>query len=117
MKIKNVNLEYYVMYHDFNTNKIKRMNILGGNFAETLAKDIKNNKINNKESLKEYLKREFMYHYWSKSEFEIAVGGLHIRNIEELEKLDIWYQIELNLDIIADYIINKMKITFSQYRI
>lgn len=111
MKIKNVNLKWNVLRHDFNKNKIIPYNILGYSFAEDLAKDIKKQKIENREQLKEHLKREFMYHYWSKSECEIAMGGLHTNYSEEdLEKIDMWYQIEMNFDNIIDYIILKMKL-------
>lgn len=110
MKIKNVNLCWNVIYEDFNARKIKQTNILGYGFPEDLAKAVKKNKIENREQLKEYLKREFMYHYWGKSEYEIAVGGLHSKHPEEFEKIDVWYQIEMNFDHIIDYIIREMRL-------
>ena len=58
MKIKNAGLEWYVMYYSFNDKKIKRFNILGYNFAEELAKQIKKRKINTKLKLAEYLKNK-----------------------------------------------------------
>lgn len=108
--IKNANLEWNVLYKDFNSKKIKNYNILGGSFSEDLAKNIKKYKIENKEQLKEYLKRDFMYHYWSKYEYEIAVGGLNASFPDEFEKIDIWRQIEMNFDRIIDYIIDKMRL-------
>ena len=57
--------------------------------------------------MKEHLKREFMYRYWSKAECEMGMGGLW-STIEELEKIDMWYQIEMNFDNVIDYIILKM---------
>ena len=75
MKIKNVNIEYYVMYHDFNKNTIKRINIFNNELIETIAKNIRSKKIQNLADLQEWLKREFMYHYWSKSEYEIAFNS------------------------------------------
>lgn len=110
MKIKNVNLQWNVMMEDSNTRKIKPYNILGYNFAEDLAKAIKKEKITDRKHLKDYLKTEFMYHYWSKSECEIAVGGLFAKHPDEYEKIDVWYQIEMNFDNIVDYIILKMKL-------
>lgn len=110
MKVKNVDMCWKVLYHDFNGRKIKPYNILGNSFAEDLAARIKKDKIVNREQLKDYLKKDFMYHYWSKSEFEIAVGGLHSTHPEEFEKIDIWYQIEMNFDNIVDYIIDKMQL-------
>ena len=110
MRIKNANLEWYVMYDDFNSKKIKRVNILGYGFAEELAKDIKRKKIMNREQLKTHLRGEFMYHYWSKSEYEIVVGGLFAKSDDDFEKIDVWFQLEKNLDTITDYIILKMKL-------
>lgn len=108
MKIKNVNLQWNVIYHD--SDNIKQLNILGYSFPENLAKAIKKYKINNREQLKKYLRKDFMYHYWSKSEYEIAVGGLSSKYPEEFEKIDIWYQIEMNFDNIVDYIIQEMRL-------
>lgn len=110
MKIKNVNLNWNVMYYDFNIKKLKSYNILGGTFVEELAKSIKKYKIENREQLKEYLKKDFMYHYWSKSEYEITIGGLHSKHPEEFEKIDVWYQIEMNFNHIVDYIIQEMQL-------
>lgn len=107
MKIKNVNLKWNVLRWDSNTKKVTPYNILGYSFAETLAADIKKKKIVNREQLKEHLKREFMYRYWSKAECEMGMGGLW-STIEELEKIDMWYQIEMNFDNVIDYIILKM---------
>lgn len=110
MKVKNVNMRWNVMYEDFNTRKIKQTNILSNSFPEELAKAIKKEKITNREQLKTYLKQEFIHRYWSKSEYEIAVGGLHSKYPEEFEKIDVWYQIEMNFDHIIDYIIREMRL-------
>ena len=111
MKIKYANLEWNVLRYDCNKNKIVPYNILGYSFAEELAKAIKKQKIETREQLKEYLKREFMYHYWSKSECEIAMGGLHTNfKAEDFEKIDMWYQIEMNFENIINYIIFKMEL-------
>lgn len=104
MKIKNVNIEYYVMYHDFNKNTIKRINIFNNELIEIIAKNIRSKKIQNLADLQEWLKHEFMYHYWSKSEYEIAVGGLFSKHPSEFQKLDVWYQIEKNLPMLTNYV-------------
>lgn len=110
MKVKNVNLKWNVLHEDFNTRKIEPYNILGYSFAETLAKDIRKYKIENREQLKDHLKKEFMYHYWSKAEFEIVVGGVFSKCPDDYNKIDIWDQILLNFDNIIDYIILKMEL-------
>lgn len=108
MRIKNAKLKWNVMRHDFNSDKIIAYNIFHSNFPEELATIIKKEKISNREQLKERLRRWFMYYYWSKSEHEILVSGLHTRS--EQEKIDVWYQIEMNFDHIVDYIIREMKL-------
>ena len=110
MKIKNIKLEWNVLCRDFGSSQIKIYNILGGLFLEKLAKDIKKHKIKNRDQLKDFLKSEFMYHYWSRSEYEIVIGGLFSKYPDEFEKIDIWRQIEMNFDNLIDYIIREMQL-------
>lgn len=110
MKIKNVKLEWNVLVHDFNRNIIQPYNIFYSNFPEELAKEIKSRKIDNRDKLKEYLRSSFMHSYWCKAEYEILVSGLFIKDSNDQTKIDIWYQIEMNFDLIVNYIIDKMKL-------
>ena len=49
-----------------------------------------------------------MAQYWSRAEYEIMVSGLF--DTDKPEKIDVWYQIEMNLDNIAEYLITKLKL-------
>lgn len=116
MKIKNVKLEFYILQHEFNGDKMYMHNILAGmedEIAKKIRKGAKDNwkPVTDRETFKEWLKGEFMYHYWSKSEREFQAGGLFSKE-DKMEKIDGWYQIQPNLDLITDYIINKMEIKF-----
>ena len=116
MKIKNVDLEYWVFYFDFNENIPKRVNILKG-LEEDIAKHMRSSEtsykhIFNRDTLKKFLKTEFMYHYWSKCEYEYCISDLWKNNSDKSEKYDVWFQIEKNLDMITDYIIYKMDLKF-----
>ena len=111
MKVKNVNLEWYVLRWDRDSNKVTKYNILY-NLKDTIAKEVRNKRIYDKSILREYLKTEFMYNYWSKSECEMAVGGLSSKYPDEFEKIDMWRQIEPNLDNIVEYVNMKMKLKF-----
>lgn len=104
MRIKNKKLIWNVMLHDFNSDKIKVYNVFSESFKENLYKEYRKKKINNKIELKEYIKSKMMYQYWSRSEYEIVVGGLHSKYPEKFEKLDVYYQLEMNLDHIVDYV-------------
>ena len=108
MKIKNVNLEWYVLRWDFNSKKAVDYNILKWR-KEDIAKEIKSGRVHNKVTLYEYLKRQFMYYYWSKTECEFFMSDLHGN---DYEKIDIWRQIEPNLNNIVDYVNLKMDLKF-----
>lgn len=110
MKIKNVNLEWYIPRMEFNSNELKDENILGGRFNEEIAKEIRNKKIKTKEDLIKTLKIEFAYHYWSKCEAEYEVMNLFEKDIKNARKVDMYRYIEPNLESIADYIIYKMQL-------
>ena len=104
MRIKNKKLVWNVLLHDFNSDKIITYNVFSDEFKENLYKEYRKKKINNKLELKEYIKSKMMYRYWSRSEYEIAVGGIHSKHPENFEKIDAYYQLEMNLDHIVDYI-------------
>lgn len=103
MKIKNVKLEWYVINYDINAKAIKHYNVFFTNMIETIHKKYKK-EITTIGELENHLKREFMYYYWGKREAEIAVGDLCARTPDDLEKIDIWWQLEPNLKIITDYV-------------
>lgn len=106
MKVKNVNLEWYVLRWDFNTKKVINYNILQWR-KEDIANEVRRKSIYNKSILKEYLKTTFMYDYWSKTECEFYISDLHG---DDYEKIDIWRQIEPNLDLIVEYVNSKMEL-------
>lgn len=117
MKIKNVKLEWYAFRYDWNNHKLEFINVLNG-FKEDIAKKIKKGAkdkfrpITDYNSFKEYIKGELMYYYWSKSEHEVLIGDLSNHVEKTLEKHDIWWQLEPNLDRICEYIIREMKLPF-----
>lgn len=107
-------LKWFVLRHDFNSNKIVMYNVLK-NWEEPLKANRKKKRFTDRDSLKEYLRKELMYYYWCKSEHEIAVGSLFVKDIEkDLTKIDIWTQLEPNLDNITDYIIATMNFKFNK---
>ena len=119
MKIKNVNLKYMAFRYDWNNHKLVFTNVLAG-MEEEIAKKVRKGKkdnwrpVYNYNTFKEWLKGEFMYYYWSKAEHETLIGDLFLKDEKELEKHDIWWQLEPNLDVICKYIINEMRITFKE---
>lgn len=121
MKIKNVKLEWYAFRFDSNSKKLVFINVLAGREKYIANKVRVGSKarwkpVFNYETFKEFIRRDLMYYYWCKSEHETVIGGLFNHDENELEKHDIWWQLEPNLDRICEYIIREMHIDFSNKR-
>lgn len=113
MKVKNVNLEWKVLRHDSSSNEIKEYNVFRSDFIVKLHKEVLKKNVTNYEQLKEFINKDFMYYYWSKSECEILVGGLLIKDMEkDLTKIDIYTQLKMNLDRITEYVNKKLNLKF-----
>lgn len=113
MKVKNAKLEWNVFIFDFNIKKIKQYNVFGQKFIEELHKRIRKKEISNYNELKKFIKRYFMYNYWSKSEFEVAMGGCFCDfKIENFSKIDVYSQLVMNLDRITEYVNKELEINF-----
>ena len=108
MKIKGVKLSWKVLNHDFNSDKIVDYDIFWNGSAEEIAKRIKREKIDSYDKFKESMRTFFMRDFWSRTEYEILVSGLHTR--VEPEKIDVWYQLEMNLDNLCEYLNDKLKL-------
>lgn len=110
MKVKNVNLVWNVLNWDFNSGKVVTFNIFGHDFCEDIYKRIRKGEIKSFQDLKDRTDKWAMYNYWSRTEYEMLVGGLF--NKDELEKIDVYKQIKMNLDLIAQYVVRMMEIEF-----
>ena len=87
------------------------MNIFRQDIIDDLLKKLVKKKINNYGELKDFLQRNFKYYYMYRAEYEMLIGGLFVRDIgKDLEKIDVWYQIESNLDRICEYVIRELQL-------
>lgn len=111
MKIKHVKLEWNVLRYDINKHEIVNSNAFYSDTPQKIAKEIRKGIIKNKQDLKNWLNVEFLYHYWCKSEHEVLIGGL-FDETENMEKIDVYRQLNMNLDRITDYVIQEMDIKF-----
>ena len=121
MKIKNVNLTYYAFIYDWNTKSLEWIHVLGDRYKVHLVKALKTKteevRIKNRDELKKDLKSYLFYYYASRAECEVLVGDLFsgldpAKYVDEMVKLDVYNQVIKNLDVMVDYIINKMDIKF-----
>ena len=93
-------IEWYVYYHDSNAQKIIKWNIFNhGSFKKEVDVLLKE-KID-KEDFSEKLKREMMYYFWSKCEYEIILSPSTGR-ADDI-KIDVYDQIMMNFDRLVDY--------------
>lgn len=98
-------LEWYAFMCDFNSKKIVKFNVIYDDLIDEIKKAKKKHQLNSVEDLKKIVKSNFMWHYWSKCEYEYNIGDLFG---EIREKKDVWFQLEMNLDRIAEYLWNNL---------
>lgn len=93
-------MEWLVYYFDVNRQEIATYNALA---CETDIKKILK-KSTTKAGFAEALRKEMMYRYWSKAEWEIIIGPWCGGNAEHSAcKIDIYDQLRLNWDKVVDY--------------
>lgn len=116
---KKVDLEYYVfnLTYDY---KLYRANILKSDeLKERIYNGVNSGKIKTFEELRKEL-RYYFTKYWSRIEFEYMISGV-FQNMSSVmkkdnrdfpvgKKIDVFYQIEKNLNMITEYIIHKMEL-------
>lgn len=101
-----IDIEWYVYYHDSNAQKIIKWNVFNhGSFKKEVDK-ILQEKLN-KEDFAEKLKREVMYYFWSKCEYEIILSPWTGR-ADDI-KIDVYNQIMMNFDRFVEYCWNEKK--------
>lgn len=65
-------LNWDVYYYNSNMQEIQKYNVLGGKYYSEQIKRIKK-KSKTKEEFSESLRHEMMYHFWSRSEWELII--------------------------------------------
>lgn len=113
MKIKNVKLVWNVIYYDINKNIITYKNIFSSNFCDELHKYLVKLKKYTYNDIKTYVDRWFAYYYMSRCEYEVIITNFS-DTPRTSRKIDIYYQIQLNLDRICEYIIKEMHIEYEK---
>ena len=97
-------VEWNAYYYNYNSRKVETHNVFNHwRFIEYSAKYIKKYKDDPK-ALEEQIRRELMYYYWSKYEWEVIVAPFTSNPKEEEEKkLDVYEQVMLNWNIFFEY--------------
>ena len=111
---KNTTFKYYAMNYDVNRRGIKYINVLNREEIKEIERDVKKGKITTRGAFKESLRLNLKHRYWARRECEMSIGDLYEKDLNKYEKIDVYDQIEPNLDLITDYVINKMGIKFEE---
>lgn len=97
-------LEWYAYYHEWNGNKIKPFNIFNhGSFLADCKKNARKN-AKDKHLFCERLKRDLMYYYWSKCEWEVVIIPWISRPETCEVKIDVYDQVMLNWEQFCNYV-------------
>ena len=111
MRVKNVKLEYNVFRYDWNSHGLEKSNILAHLNVKEINKKVLKKEIDSFDKLKEYVDKDLKYYYHSRSECEMVVGDLSLRE-DSFTKIDMYAFAKINLDLIVRYIISEMRIKF-----
>lgn len=95
-------MKWYVLRYDFNAKMIEKFDIFKhSTFSSTVEKLLK--EFVTYDDFKEKVRKELSYCYRTRAEYEILVSSI-FNNSET--KIDIYDQVEPNLDILCHYIID-----------
>lgn len=96
--------QFNVLYWNFNADRPSSYDVLPY-FRNEYERLNKKNRPSTKEEWKEFIKAKGMYMYWARCEYEVIV--LQWPPTDKSYKLDIWEQIEANLDLIIDILMKE----------
>ena len=100
-------MKWFVLNYDFNSKKVVDYNIFNNikfsrgvnELVENYDGDFKDFALN--------LNSLAKYCFWSKREYEISVGDLFEQDINAYEKIDVYRQVEKNIEVLAHYILSE----------
>ena len=92
-------MEWYVYYFDFNAREMRPYNALA---CEKVIKHLLK-KSDTKSEFSAALRKEMMWRYWSKCEWEVVLEEWTGREDRVREKIDVYDQLCLNWDRLVDY--------------
>lgn len=107
--MKETNKSFNVFIMDFNTKELVSLDVLPY-FREEYEETRKADRPITREQWKEFVKRKGMYRYWARCEYEFLISQwppFKDLNQDKHIKIDVWRQIENNLDVVVDILMNE----------
>lgn len=120
----NKRISFYVLYKDFNNGQMTPYDVMPSlygsifnsngslskkNFYICDDKTFKRRNIKDKKDLKKFVNSHFMYHYWSKCEWEYIASDWPPKKDNREVKIDVYQQLKPNIDLIVDIIWEQIK--------
>lgn len=103
-------LKWNVYVYSFNSRQIVTFNIFDHErFKNDVLKIPKKIGFGDFNLFKEQLRRELMYYYWCKCEWEIIISPWPTHDNDPEIKVDAYSQVMLNFDIFAEYVFNTLR--------
>lgn len=96
--------QFNVLVWDINANKVVPYNVLPY-FRDKYESRKKSERPKTREEWKKFVERWGKYQYWARCEYEILILPWPSKN-EEV-KIDVWDQIEMNIDTIVDLLMEE----------
>lgn len=97
--------KFNVLIWDINSDKLITYDILPY-FRREYDEATKSKRPKTREEWTDFVKRKGLYMYWSRCEYEILITGWPTCDKSSC-KIDVWYQIENNFDIIVDILMEE----------
>ena len=109
-------LVWYVYVGDFNSGRIERHNVFDHvRVMDDLKKAARKYRDSERELFDEELRRDLMYYYWSKCEWEVVVdhwppASEHVSDKYRPEKVDVYEQVMMNWHVFEPYVWSKRSV-------
>lgn len=97
-------MHWYVYTGNFNGQRIEKYDIFQHASFEKGVKEAYKRFKNDFDAFAEEVKRDLMYYFWSKCEWEIILSGWPATDRFKEEKIDVYDQVMLNWDVFIKYI-------------
>lgn len=100
-----MNDKFNVIIFDFNSQTFKSYDVLGY-FIDEYNNTKKSKRPKTFDEFKKFIEGKSMYQFWARCQYEVILSDWP--NNKTHKKIDIHYQIMMNIDIITNLLINKI---------
>lgn len=98
-------LTWNVYRFNINSQSMEVYDIFFGDYFEDKFKKLYKECDKNRDAFEELVKRELMYHFWCRAEYEIIIAPwCGCRNEKAAQKIDIYEQIKINWVPFIEYV-------------